>query len=66
MPFGGVEPNGNWECFTRSNLARAVLVKTQYTAVGLDIEVSIVNGPVLEPLAAMLAFDERLIHPEAL
>lgn len=66
MPFGGVNPNCDWKCLSRSNLARAILVKTQYTPVGLDIEVSVVDGPILKPLAAMFAPYQRLVHPEAL
>lgn len=66
MPFGSVNPNCNRERLTRSNLARTILVKTQYTPVGLDIEVPVVHGPILKPLAAMLAPYQRLIHPEAL
>lgn len=66
MPFGCVNPNCNWESLAWSYLTGAVLVKSQYTPVGLDIEVSVVNGPVLKPLAAMLTPYQRLVHPETL
>lgn len=66
MPFSSVNPNSNRKRVTRSNLARAILVKAQYTPVGLDIEMSVVSSPILKPLTAMLAPDQRLIHPETL
>ena len=66
MSLCSVDPNGNRERLTRSSLARAILFKTQYTPVGLNIEVSVVDGPVLKPLAAVLAPYQRLVHPEAL
>jgi hypothetical protein len=66
MPFSSVNPNGNRKCFTRRDFARPVLVKTQYTPIGFDIEMPIVNSPILEPLAAMLASDQSFIHPETL
>lgn len=66
MPFSSVNPNCNREPLTGSNLARAIFVKTQYTSIGLDIEMSVVHGPVLKPLTAMLAPYQSLIHPETL
>ena len=66
MPFSSVDPNCNRERLARGHLAGAIFVKTQYTPVGLDIEVSVVDGPVLKPLAAVFAPYQRLVHPEAL
>ena len=66
MPFSSVDPNRDRERLARSNLAGAIFVKTQYTPIGLDIEVPIVNGPILKPLPAMLALYQSLIHPETL
>ena len=66
MPFGGVNPNCDRERLTRSNLAWAVFVKRQYTPIGFDIEVSVMDTPILEPLAAVFAPYQRLVHPEAL
>jgi hypothetical protein len=66
MPFSGVDPNSNRKRLTRRHLARPVFVKTQYTPIGLDIEMPIVYGPILEPLPAMLTLDQGPVHPEAL
>ena len=66
MPFSSVNPDGNGERFTRGDLTGPVLVKAQYTPVRFDVEVPVVNGPILKPLAAMLAPYQRLVHPEAL
>lgn len=66
MPFGCINPNCDWECFTRSDLARAVFVKSKYTPIGLDIEMPVVDTPILKPLAAVFAPYQRLVHPEAL
>ena len=66
MPFSSVDPNSDRNRLTRSNLARAIFVKAQYTPIGLDIEMSVVDGPILKPLAAMLAPYQRLVNPEPL
>jgi len=66
MPFGGVNPNCNRERLSRRDLAGTILVKRQYTPVGFDIEVSVVDGPILKPLAAVFTSYQRLVHPEAL
>jgi hypothetical protein len=66
MPFGCVNPNSDWKRLTRRNLARSIFVKTQYTPIRLNIEMPIVDSPILEPLPTVLTPYQSLVHPETL